>query len=61
MPRLPRFAWALWIVVGLGLEAWALVSRAPGDTLTETLVATAPAWLVFGFLAWATKHFQDRY
>jgi len=58
---MPRAFWWLWIAAGVALEGWALLTRESGDTLTETLVATVPAWVVLGFLAWATKHFAERY
>ena len=58
---MPKWFWFVWIAAGLALEAWALLTREAGDTLTEVTVETFPAWLVLGFLAWATKHFADRY
>lgn len=56
-----RYAWFTWIGVGLFLEAVALWTAEPGDTLTETTVDTLPGWLVIGFLVWAVNHFKERY
>lgn len=58
---MPRWFWFVWITAGLVMEAWALWTKEAGDTLTEVTVATFPAWLVLGFLAWALAHFKERY
>ena len=59
--RLPRWAWFVWIGVGLALETFAILTAAPGDTLTETVVQTLPEAFVLGFLAWAYHHFDERF
>ena len=35
--RMKQILWLVWVLVGLGLEIWALADRHPGNTLSETV------------------------
>ena len=56
------WAWIVWIVVFVIIEAWAVVSAQPQHTLTHhlrPLFTRHPLtwWLAFGFWAWLGLHF----
>lgn len=36
---LVRWIWLVWVLVGLGVEGFAIWTRTPGDTLSETIWA----------------------
>lgn len=48
--------WALWGLIGLGLEAVALANEVPNDTLSGTVSSHVPAWIVWAGLGWLLHH-----
>ncbi len=63
-----RALWAIWVVLGVGLELYTIFDRQPGDTLSETVwsVLKIPgwgkfaAWMLTAFLLWLAAHFASR-
>lgn len=58
-------AWTAWVLVGLLLEAAALLRRDTGDTLSELIWSILDRhpifwWTGLGLWAWATHHFFFR-
>ena len=57
-----RAAWLLWVLYFVVLEVWALIRKAPGDTLSEQVWAlrSTGSWLfslILFVLAWSAWHF----
>ena len=59
--KVPRWAWVVWILAFVVLEAIGLFDGIMNDTLTETLHHSVPGWLVFMFLGWLGYHFLLTY
>jgi len=57
--KVPSWAWIVWAVFGLLLEAAALVNGVRGDTLTEQILALAPGWVIYMGLGWLLWHFRE--
>lgn len=58
--KVPGWIWLIWGSVGVLLEGIAIGTRERGDTLTETLIATLPWFLVLLAAIWVTWHFGIR-
>lgn len=58
-----NWLWCVWLLVGLGLEVWALASRTPGATLSEHvwLITTRYPLLPLGFGMLAGHFFWQRH
>ncbi len=59
LPKLPRFTWLVYLVVGLVLEGWAVANGwHNGDTATEVILHTFPGWMIYAGLGWLLWHFR---
>jgi hypothetical protein len=62
VPKVSRWFWLSWAIGFFVLEGLALLNGMHnGDTLTETVRDTVPAWVVFAGLGWAWWHFTQTY
>ena len=55
-----KWLWLIWALVGLGLEVVSILTISSGDTLTEVILLSFPAWVVWLGLGWLTIHFGRR-
>ncbi len=56
--KIPTWVWALYLLIGLTLEAFALMNGWAGDTATEVILRTAPGWMIYAVLGWLLWHFR---
>jgi hypothetical protein len=56
--KVPGWAWLVYLLLGLSLEALALANHVGGDTATEVILRTFPGWLLFMGIGWLIFHFR---
>ena len=58
--KIPGWLWLVWVSIGVLVEGIAIGTAERGDTLTETIMATLPWWVVLVVVGWVTWHFGVR-